>query len=308
MDYELSYVSPRDPLWQQLLMRSIETASGRAGLLPAYYRWRDDVAGKHPRMMQRAMRMAKIGLSIDASAQWCSVPSNTPLVIVANHPFGIADGMALLAIAEHIGRPYKVLINAEFMRVPEIRRIALPIDFSPGRDAQRVNLASRAEARRLLQEGTTIAVFPAGGVATAEVIGGRAEELPWKHFTSGIVEQTGASVLPVFFEGQNSRLFHFVSRYSLAMRLSLLVAEMRYARGGTVKARIGSLISYAELAQCGGRHAITDELYVRVHQLAANADDIAREQLLPRHPSLRRRWPWDAPSAKYGVSAGKIKV
>jgi len=298
MNYELSYVSPRDSLWRGTFMRAIETLSGRNGLLPIYHRWRDEVAGKHPCMMQEAMRMIDVGLDIDAAPDWAAMPTDVPLVIVANHPFGIADGMALLAIAEHIGRPYRVLINAEFMRVPEIRSIALPIDFSPGREAQRSNLASRAEARALLKDGVTIAVFPAGGVATAERIGAAAEELPWKHFASGIIEHARASVLPVYFEGQNSHLFHVVSRYSLTLRLSLLVAEFRHALQGSVRARIGPLVPFSELARLGGRHAITEELYLRVHRLAPGAGDLARDQLLPRPQYLRRQWPWDEPVTK----------
>lgn len=296
MNYELSYVSPRDPAWQRLLMRSIETLSGRQGLLPVYHRWRDEVAGKHPQMMQEAMRMANVGLDIDAAPNWNVVPADQPLVIVANHPFGIADGMGLLAIAEHIGRPYRVLINAEFMRVPEIRSIALPIDFSAGRQAQRVNLESRAKARALLKEGVTIAVFPAGGVATAERIGGMAEELPWKPFASSIVEHARASVLPVYFHGQNSRLFHLISRYSTALRVSLLVAEFRHALGSDVRASIGQLMPYEELATLGGRRAITEELYVRVHRLMPGAADLPRENLLPRPHHLRRKWPWEQAS------------
>ena len=70
-------------------------------------------------------------------------------------------------------------------------------------------------------------VFPAGGVATAERPFGRAEELPWKAFTARLIQQAQASVLPVYFEGQNSPLFHLISRYSVMLRLSLLVSEFR---------------------------------------------------------------------------------
>jgi hypothetical protein len=57
MDYDLSYASPTDSAWRRHLMRGIETVSGRGGLLPTYRRWRDEVAGRHPCMMQEAMRM-----------------------------------------------------------------------------------------------------------------------------------------------------------------------------------------------------------------------------------------------------------
>ena len=111
-------------------MRAIEDLSGRRGLLPVYYRWRRDVAGKSPRMMGELLEMVDARIELDAPAWPPVLPADAPLVIVANHPFGIGDGIALLALAEQLGRPYRILINSDFMRVPEIRPVALPIDFS----------------------------------------------------------------------------------------------------------------------------------------------------------------------------------
>ena len=295
-DLELSYVTPEDPAWRRVLMRAIETVSGRGRLLPIYHRWRDEVVGRDPHMMQAALRMVGTRLEIEAAEGWCKLPE-TPLVIVANHPFGIADGIALLAIAEAIGRPYRSLSNADFMRVPEMRRIALPIDFNPTKQATRTNLETRAAARRMIQDGVTIVIFPAGGVATAENPWGAAEDLPWKLFASRLVQQAGASVLPVFFEGQNSALFHLVSRYSLSLRLSLLVSEFGRKAGGTVRAHVGPLIPYAELAAIKDRQELTDELYVRVHALDPKRRGASRTELLPRPPHLRRKYPWDEPAA-----------
>ncbi|MBS0243294.1 MAG: 1-acyl-sn-glycerol-3-phosphate acyltransferase [Proteobacteria bacterium] len=309
MNFELSYASPGDPLWRRYLMRSIETATGRTALLPIYDKWRREVAGRHPRMMQEAMRMTRIGLNIKAAPEWKSIPASTPLMLIANHPFGIPDGLALLSIAEELGRPYRVMLNVALLRVPEISRISLPIDFSNSREALRTNLASRAEARRLLREGVTIAMFPAGGVATAERLGGAAEDLPWKHFAAGLVEHARASVLPVHFCGQNGALFHFVSRYSEALRLSLLVAEANRRVGSEIEARIGPLVPYEELAHIKGRQALTDELYIHVHRLAPGAAGMPREKLLPP-PVTRRRWFWDTPPksrrSQHGVETGAL--
>lgn len=297
MNYELSYVSPRDPLWHQVFMRSVETLSGRNKLLPLYDQWRRDMAGK-PDMMQQAMDLLGTRLTMTAAPEWHVVPADRPLIMVANHPFGLVDGLSLLSLAERVGRPYRILINSDFMRIPELAKVALPIDFSGTRAAQKVNIETRAEARRLLREGTTITIFPGGGVATADSFDRKAEELPWKHFASRLVEQSKATVVPVFFEGQNSHLFHFVSRFSLSLRLSLLVSEFRRAVGGEVRAHVGEPIPYEALADAGGTHALTEELYVRVHRLAPGAGDKPRDDLRPRPPEERRRYPWDPPLEK----------
>src|SRR5271163_3712006 len=235
----LSYASSRDPHWKRWTMRAIEDLSGRRALLPVYYRWRAEVAGKSPRMMGALLDMLgtrRTRLYIGAPAWPVAVPAGSPLVIVANHPFGIGDGVALLALAEQLGRPYRILINSDFLRIPEIRAHALPIDFSQASEAIETNLETRRQARRLLKGGVTIVVFPAGGVATAELPFGKAEELPWKSFTARLIQRTEAAVLPVYFEGQNSKLFQLVSRYSLMLRLALLVSEFHNCVGATIRA------------------------------------------------------------------------
>jgi putative hemolysin len=296
----LSYASPQDPLWKRWAMRAIENLSGRRRLLPIYHAWRTEVAGKSPRMMNDLLDMIGTRLDINAGDRGASpwpvtAPPDVPLVIVANHPFGIGDGIAILALAEQLDRPYRILINNDFLKLPEIRHAALPIDFSASREAIKTNLASRKAARRLLREGVTIVVFPAGGVATAERAAGKAEELPWKTFTARLIQQAQAAVLPIYFEGQNSPLFHLASRFSLTIRLALLVSELRNFVGATVKVHVGAVVPFADLASKTDRQALTMELYARVHQLAPEARHLPLDKLRPRPPEARRRYPWDPP-------------
>ena len=251
-------------------------------------------------MWRDALSMIGTRLEIDAPADWSTSLPDGPLVVIANHPFGIADGVGILAIAESIGRPYRFLMNADFMRLPEVQALGLPIDFNETKEALAINLKTRAVARQLLKDGGTLVIFPAGGVATAENPFGAAEELPWKLFAARLVQQSGAPVLPVYFEGQNSALFHFISRYSLSLRLSMLVLEFRHHIGAAVRARIGPPVSAAGIAAGANGGAIIDELYVQVHRLAPGAENAERAKLLPRPVHLRRRYPWDPPREKAG--------
>jgi putative hemolysin len=296
----LTYASPQDPWWKRWAMHAIEDLSGRRRLLPIYHAWRTKVAGKSPRMMSELLHMIGTKLDINAgnanAGPWpVAVPPEMPLVIVANHPFGIGDGIAILALAEQLGRPFRILVHSAFLKVPEIRDVALPIDFSENRDAIKTNVESRNAARRLLRNGVTIVVFPAGGVATADHPTGKAEELPWKTFTARLIQQAQAAVLPVYFEGQNSPLFHFVSRYSVTARLALMVSELRNFVGATVRAHVGAVVPFTELASRADRQGLTLELYARVHQLAPGSQRLPLDQLRPRPPLARRRFPWDPP-------------
>jgi putative hemolysin len=295
--YELSYARPEDPVVRRWLMRAVEDLSGRRRLLPLYQRWRHDVAGKSPRMWSEALDLIDTRLEIDARGDWNTAVPAGPVVMIANHPFGIADGIAALALAERLGRPYRILLTAEFMRLPELAGVGLPIDFTETKEALATNLETRAQARRLLKEGGTVVIFPAGAVATAEHPFGKAEERPWRQFAVRLVQQSGATVLPVFFEGQNSPPFHLVSRYSQTLRLSLLVCEFRHKIGGVIKVRVGTPVTSSAIAGGSDGAAVLDELYLLVHRLAPGAGACDRAALLPRPPHLRRWFPCDPPRA-----------
>lgn len=290
---ELSYVSARDPRWKRWMMRAIENLSGRRRLLPIYQIWRSEIAGRSPRMFGDLLDLIGARLDISGNEWPAKVAPDVPLVMIANHPFGISDGIVVLALAEQLNRPYRILIYDDVLRTPEIRPFGLPVDFSETREAIKTNLKTRAEARRLLKDGVTIIVFPAGGVATADHPFGKAEELPWKTFTARLIQQAEASVLPIYFEGQNSALFHFVSHYSLTLRLSLLMSEFRRRLGVTAKVHVGRVLPYDGLAYKTDRRQLTAELYAKVHELApgATSSEPVRTRVRYRWERLRRSEP-----------------
>ncbi|WP_427144747.1 1-acyl-sn-glycerol-3-phosphate acyltransferase, partial [Rhizobium pisi] len=204
---ELSYANDGDPRLKRWLIRSIERLSGRDRFVRLYDLWRSDIIGKSNRVFGKLLDLINIELDVDGNWPLESIPIE-PIVIVANHPFGIGDGIAVLALAEQLGRPFRVLIHNDLLKVPEMAPYSLPISFEESREALAMNIRSRHEAVRLLKGGTTIIVFPAGGVATARIGFGPAEDLPWKMFPAKLIQAAGASVLPVYFEGQNGPLFH----------------------------------------------------------------------------------------------------
>ncbi len=291
---KLSFVSPEDPTWKRWVIGAIEDVSGRRKFLPLYDRWRDEIVGNPNRkMMEDMLGLINVTLDVVSDEPWPPrIDPAAPLVMIANHPFGMADGIIALTLAEQLGRPYKVLINNDLLKVPEIRPYSLPIDFSETREAVDTNLKSRAEARRLLKEGVTIVVFPAGGVATATNPFGTAEELPWKTFTARLIQQARASVLPVYFEGQNSTLFHAVSRFSLTLRLSLLVSEFRRFPDKRFPAHVGRITPFEDLAHSDDRKALTQELYLMVQRLAPDAAGKPDDELKPTPEAERPEFPW----------------
>ncbi|MGB6118296.1 MAG: lysophospholipid acyltransferase family protein [Mesorhizobium sp.] len=281
---ELSYANASQPRLQRWFIRSIEDMSGRDRFARLCDHWRNEIVPSRDRIFTRMLDLIQVGLDIRGAWPVRALPEG-PLVIVANHPFGIGDGIAILSIAERLGRPFKVLINAELLKVPEMEGYSLAIDFSETKEALRNNMEVRHEALRLLKAGVTIVVFPSGGVATATKALGRAQDLPWKMFPARLIQDAKANVLPVHFSGQNGRLFHIVSqpmlhsdvrtragralyKLSLTLRTSLLIREFARLSGRTIRADVGELIEWQDIEPIRDRKALIEHLHEGVFSVA----------------------------------------
>jgi putative hemolysin len=269
VDYaEFSYANPDHHPLKRWVIRTIEGLSGRRKILDLYEVWKHSVIGTSDCIWSDLLGLINLDVEMEAGEWPPKELPDGPLVLIANHPYGIGDGLAILSLAEQLGRPFKILINNELLKVPEVRPFSLPVDFEETKEALKTNMETRKEALRLLQEGTTIVVFPGGGVATASRPFGRAEEFPWKTFTAKMIRSSKATVLPLYFDGQNSWLFHLVSKYSLTLRLSLLVREFRKILGSVITARSGAPIPYETLSGLKDQKEIMDFLQSKVMEMA----------------------------------------
>ena len=281
---ELTYSKPSDPWPTRLTIRTIEHFAGRNYFVPLYERWQTEHIAKGGPVIKPMLDLCDIDLRIKGA--WPpKLEPGVPLIIVSNHPYGIVDGIGAMALAEALGRPFRVLINKDLMKVPEVRPYSLAVNFDETREAVTENIGMRNEALRLLKEGTTIVVFPSGGVATSPRMHEPAVDLPWKTFTARMIIASKAQVLPLFFEGQCRPVFHLVSRYSLTLRLSMIIAELRRRVGTPLDVRVGPLIPSSVLAGKKDLIQLMSELFDEVWKLS----DMPLEQV---RASMERLPPW----------------
>jgi putative hemolysin len=254
-----SYADPTDPRLKRFFIHVVERLTGQPYLKYLY----DDnrahpVAGES--FWSAAIRRLELKLKYneDALAQW---PKTGPLVVVANHPFGVLDGLIICEIVSRVRADFRVLTNAVLLRAEEVKTFLLPVDFAETEEALKTNLRTRAEAKAHLVKGGCLVVFPAGGVSTTPTIWHkRAVDTEWKNFTARLIGQAKAPVAPVYFAGQNSRLFQLASHISMTLRLSLLFKEVHDKIGSDIDLRIGELIPYARLAGINDRQSFMDLL------------------------------------------------
>jgi putative hemolysin len=220
---------------------------------------------------REAIARLKLNLVFDPKPleRW---PRQGPLVVVCNHPFGMVDGLVICALVADIRSDFRILTNAVLTRAEEIRHHFLPVDFSSDREALKTNLDSRAKAGKHLMQGGCLIVFPAGGVSTTPSPWARkAVDAAWGVLTAKLIVQARASVAPVYFEGQNSRLFQIASHIHMTLRLSLLFKETHDRIGGQVVLHPGRAIPYVALAPLGGGKALMDHLRALTYDLAARS-------------------------------------
>lgn len=283
---ELTYANNGHSPWQRFVIEAIERLSGRNRLAALYGIWSSEVAPRQVAVFRTMLRM--VGIELKVGGNWPPALPDTPLIMVANHPFGIADGIAILSLAESLGRPFRVMIHSDLLKVPEMRPYSLPVDFSETREAMANNIAVRHEAVELLRQGVTVVIFPAGGVSTSPRGFGKAEDLPWKIFAARLVKDAGASVLPLHFSGQNSCVFHLATRVSMTLRLALLVPEFVRRMGKPIEVAVGDVLHAQDLARIGDRKAILETMRRAVFSLEKEAAGVSRpNRVLPvrwRHP------------------------
>ena len=96
---------------------------------------------------------------------------------------------------------------------------------------------------------------------------GRVEEAPWTTFAAKMIRDSKATVVPVYFEGQNSRIFHVASHLSEALRSLALLNEVKKRFHRPVNTRIGEPLFWEDLECVGDRKTLTRFLYNEVQKL-----------------------------------------
>lgn len=258
-----TYASPGDSLLKRFVIGVLEKATGRDRIKRLYRLHR---AGNAESGSFFASAVAALNLELRYDREkLMRLPQSGPLLVVANHPFGVLDGIILCALIERLRGDFLALTNAVLLRAPEMAGRMLPIDFTDSAAARRANAVSRARALKHLSGGGCMIIFPAGAMATSpDRLGARpAEELPWTPYVARLAQTAGCPVAPVFFEGQNSRLFQIASHIHVNVRLALFFHELRRRIGTAFPIEIGDAIPFAELEGFKDREALTAQLRAR---------------------------------------------
>jgi len=264
---EISYASSAQSKGGRALIRVLENATGRLRLIKRAEGYEHEVAAGRDFW---DVMVERYGLSLKVvDGALSQIPANGPLILISNHPYGILDGLMMGHILSKVRGDFRILANTVFRKAEELNKVILPISFDETRAAQKQNIETRNAALNYLARGGAIGVFPGGTVSTSSRPFSTPMDPGWRSFTARMVAKSGATVVPIYFEGHNSRLFQVASHVHANLRLALLIKEFKSRVDEPVRVVIGQPIRDADLqAFAGDPKAMMDFLRKATYELS----------------------------------------
>lgn len=175
-----------------------------------------------------------------------------PLIVVANHPFGMIDGLIALQLLKSVRSSVKIVSTDILHPIKEISSgdfILVDIHHTPWQatEAKRKNTSSLKKVLKTLRNDGTIIVFPAGQVSHYKFNRDSTIDRAWDTDFLKLALTEKAHILPLYFEGQNSWLFHTAQFLFQPLGSSHLGRQLLNKRGQTINVHIGPVIEHEDL-------------------------------------------------------------
>lgn len=248
----LTYSNTFDSPVKRNIIRVIELLTGKIHVARLVRRFEKQGTVKGQAFWRATLDVMGIDLLTPVD-QLARIPKTGPVIFVANHPHGLVDGMILADLIGRVRDDYRILTRSLLIGIDEDAAsymIAVPFPHEP--DAQKKMVEMRRAAMEHLKSGGLVALFPSGVVASSDSLMGDAVEREWNVFTAKMIRTSGATVVPCFFPGSNSRAYQVANRISATLRQGLLLHEIVHAMDKPQKPVVGAPIEPVEVAARAG--------------------------------------------------------
>ena len=198
------------------------------------------------------------------------IPEKGRLIIIANHPYGIIDGLILCSLVSKKREDFKIMTHETLKFLPQLENFILPVDFSNNKkETVKQNINTAKSAISHLKNDGVLIIFPSGSVSTAKNLKSDAKDDEWKNFPAKLIHQSESDVLPIFFDGKNGFLFHlFASKLkNQTLKYSSYIHETKKMIGKKINIYPGSVIKYSELSKISNREKLTEYLKKKTYEL-----------------------------------------
>jgi len=223
----LTYANSFDDRWTSFAIKAIEWMTGKITILRMVNRFEkinENYRGQ--KFWRGALNVMGIEL-LTPPEQLANIPKDGPVVVVANHPHGMVDGMIFADLIGRVRQDYRILTRSVLTGLDEAATsFMIPVPFPHDPEAQSKMVEMRAKAMAHLKEGGVVALFPSGVVMSSDNWFGPPIEREWSLFTAKMIRRSGARIVPIFYPGGNSRWYQIANRISPILRQGLLLHEI----------------------------------------------------------------------------------
>ncbi|WP_146346134.1 lysophospholipid acyltransferase family protein [Falsiphaeobacter marinintestinus] len=246
----LTYANSFDDPWTSFAIKTIEWFTGKLTILRMVRQFeRQNADYRGQKFWRGALNVMGIELQTPEE-QLANIPKDGPVVVVANHPHGMVDGMIFADLIGRVREDYRILTRSVLTGLDETATsFMIPVPFPHDPEAQRKMVEMRASAMEHLANGGVVALFPSGVVMSSDTWWGPPIEQEWNVFTAKMIRKSGARVVPIYFPGRNSRAYQIANRISAILRQGLLLHEIVRACNKPQAPIVGEPLTDAQMEQ-----------------------------------------------------------
>ena len=189
----------------------------------------------------------KLKLDFEISEdELAKIPKNGAFITVSNHPFGGIDGMLLIKILSEVRPDIKVMSNFVLNKIEPVSEYMLPVNPFERRKDAKSSVGGVKLALEQLQQGGVLGMFPAGEVSSYNEDNYGISDREWLYPAMRMIKKAEVPVVPVYFQGSNSTLFHILGLIHPTLRTVRLPAEVFNKKHKKIRIRIGNPVSVKE--------------------------------------------------------------
>lgn len=214
--------------------------------------------------------LQNMNITIDVSPEQLeNIPKEGGFIVVSNHPFGGIEGVMLLSAIAKVRPDFKVMANFILSHIPNLKECFFAVNPFEKNPEWKSSVGGIKGAIQHIAEGNGLGVFPAGEVSRYH---GHdyPEDLPWSTSIARIIKNANVPVIPVFWEGRNSKWFYLVDKIHPMLGTARLTKELINKHDQCFNLQIGKPILPAEVALYEKPADLAAYLRIRSYALEAN--------------------------------------
>ncbi|MFH1477075.1 MAG: lysophospholipid acyltransferase family protein [Verrucomicrobiota bacterium] len=193
--------------------------------------------------VQKVLRVMNVNYIVTAQDR-TKIPRTGAAIVVANHPFGMIEGLVLSDILQQVRPDARILANYLLGRIPEMRDQFIFVDPFKGKHSTAANIKPMKECLQWMRGGGILGVFPAGEVAHLDWRTRSVQDPSWTWDIARLVRHTQSPVVPFFFEGANGPLFQLAGIVHPRLRTAMLPHEFMNKQHLTIRVHIGTPVPF----------------------------------------------------------------